>query len=267
LDWKGKRYYNGVRLTQTTTSCSAIALVGLLATAGPVQIPAAEPRLFPVRAAWTLPLNSGLTAPPAFSGTHGYFPLEDERLAAYDVVAGMLQWVVHARAASAPVAGGGLVYLAAADAVSALREDDGSTAWQVPLAEELSGRLVWDAGWLVAATKSGHVLALRASDGQLIWEHDAGARVHAPPAFGGDRVYVSLADSRLVALDVMDGTVAWERHLGGPPNDVLALDDRVYVGSDDNFFYCLRIKDGQIEWRWRTGGDVIGTPVADADRV
>ena len=59
---------------------------------------------------------------------------------------------------------------------------------------------------------------------------------------------------RVVALEVSNGTQVWERRLGGPPNDMLALDDRIYVGSDDNFFYCLLASNGDVAWRWRTGG-------------
>jgi outer membrane protein assembly factor BamB len=264
---KGKRYYNGVRLTGTTTSCSAVALSVLIGVALLADAPVVEPRLFPVRPVWTLPLESALAAPPGFSATRGFFPLEGERLAAYDVIAGTLQWLVPARTDWPPVAGGGLLFLVPGDRLVALHEQDGTVAWQVPLDEPLSTRVVWGAGWLITATRSGRVLAFRAADGELLWQRDSTGRVHAPPAFGGERVYLSLDNGRVVGLDVMNGAVQWERRLGGAANDVLALDDRVYVGSDDNFFYCLRTRDGEIEWRWRTGGDVIGTPIVSGDRV
>jgi outer membrane protein assembly factor BamB len=256
-----------VRLTETTTSCSAVALSVLLGVAVLADAPVAEPRLFPIRAAWTLSLESAFTAPPGFSETRGFFPIEDERVAAYDVIAGTLQWLVSARTEWPPVAGGGLVFLTPGDALVALHEEDGTEAWQVPLQEPLATRVVWGAGWLIAATRSGRVLAFRASDGELLWQRDSTGRIHAPPAFGGERVYISLENGRIVVLDLMNGEVQWERRLGGAANDVLALEDRVYVGSDDNFFYCLRTRDGEIEWRWRTGGDVIGTPIVNADRV
>jgi outer membrane protein assembly factor BamB len=224
-------------------------------------------RLFPIRAAWTLALDNALTAPPGFSETRGFFPIEGDRLVAYDVVTGTLEWIVSAQTEWPPVAGGDMIFLGPPGSLVALHEQDGTVAWQAALDEPLSNHVVWGAGWLVATTKSGRVLAFRAADGELLWEHEAGTRVHAPPAFGGDRLYLSLENAHVVALDLMNGEVQWERRLGGPPNDALVLEDRVYVGSDDNFFYCLRTKDGEIEWRWRTGGDVIGTPIAAADRV
>ena len=219
-----------------------------------------------MRPAWSLPLNNTLTAPPAFAAARGYFPLDGDRLAAYDVAAGTLQWIVTARTGAMPVVGDGLVFLVAPDALEARHEQDGSIAWRLPFAEPLVAPLVWDTGWLVASTAS-RVAAFRASDGELIWQREPGARIHAAPSFGGDRLYLSLEDARVLALDVADGTVVWEQKLGGPPNELLALDDRLYIGSDDNFLYALRTRDGLIEWRWRTGADVTGVPIVDRDRV
>jgi outer membrane protein assembly factor BamB len=125
---------------------------------------------------------------------------------------------------------------------------------------------VFDNGWLVVAL-SGTVLAVRATDGHVLWRHDVGSEVRARPALAADRVYVATADDRIVALQVQTGEELWARRLGGPPNDMLALDDRIYVGSDDNFLYCLKARDGEIDWRWRTGGDVIGVPVVDESRM
>jgi outer membrane protein assembly factor BamB len=101
----------------------------------------------------------------------------------------------------------------------------------------------------------------------VIWRRSLGAKLHAAPALAADRVYAPLEDGRVVALNVATGEPQWERKLGGPANDMLALDDRVYVGSDDNFLYCLEAPKGVVAWRWRTGGDVIGLPVIDEHRV
>ena len=55
--------------------------------------------------------------------------------------------------------------------------------------------------------------------------------------------------------------------LGGPPNEILALDDRVYVGAKDHFFYCLMARDGRVDWRWRIGGDIVGVATSDENNV
>ena len=220
-----------------------------------------------MRALWTLALNNPLTAPPAFSGTRAYFPIEGDLLAAYDLALGRQLWVVSARIVWEPAVGDGLLFLVESDGLAALHEANGSLAWRLPFAEPLASPLVWDNGWLIAAGASGTILAFRALDGELIWRRDVGSPVHAPPALAADRVYVPAQDGRIVALRVDTGEPVWERRLGGAPNEVLALDDRLYVGSNDNFFYCVRTSDGEVDWRWRTGGDVIGMPVVDEHRV
>lgn len=217
--------------------------------------------------AWTLELNNSLTATPAFSGSRAYFSIEDDRLAAYDMAAGTLLWVVPARPRFQPAVGNGLVFLVEQESLTALREEDGQAAWKVPVAEPPAVPLVWDTGWLIAATSAGTILALRAADGTLVWQRSLGSAAHAPPSLDVERVYVPLVDGRLVALRLDSGALAWQRKLAGAPNEVLALDERLYVGSNDNRFYCLRTGDGEVLWRWVTGGDVVGMPIVDERRV
>jgi len=228
--------------------------------------PLEPPRLFPLRLVRTLALNSALSMPPAFNESRGYFPIEGDRLAAYELDTGKELWTVPARTQSRPAAGEGLVFIAQPEALAALRETDGSEAWRLPLTDRLAAPLVWDNGWLIASITSGTLVAIRSSDGEVIWRQDVGSEIRARPALAADRVYVGGAD-RVIALQVESGERLWERRLGGPANDMLALDDRIYVGSDDNFLYCLMARDGEIDWRWRTGGDVIGVPLADDHRI
>jgi outer membrane protein assembly factor BamB len=224
-------------------------------------------RLFPVVPAWSEPLDKVVTAPPAFAGHLAFFPIEGEQVAAFDVDRGAPGWTAPGAPQSTPATGDGLLFFAEPSGITALRQDTGDVAWHLPFSEELAIPLVWDNGWLIVSDASGNVLAFRAVDGTLIWRAALGVRVHAAPALAADRVYVPLDDGRVVALDVSSGAQQWARRLGGPPNEMLALEDRVYVGSDDNYFYCLLAPNGEIAWRWRTGGDVIGVPVIDQHHV
>ena len=220
-----------------------------------------------MRSAWDLPLNNTLTAPPAMTGKLGYFPIEGDRLSAYDLEFGTLLWLVPTRAVWQPAVGDGLVFVVEPDALTAFNQQTGSLAWRVAFTEPLAVPLVWDNGWLIAATTSGAVLAFRATDGVLIWRYELEDGVHARPALAADRVYLSTNNGRIVALQVDTGARLWERRVGGQPNDVLALDDRLYVGSTDNYFYAIDSATGEISWRWATGGDVIGLPIADQRKV
>ncbi len=260
-------YYNGVASSRTTRCCSAVALILCSAIGVNAAKPSPPMSLMPTRQVWTLALNLLITLPPAYDESRVYLPIEGDRIAAYDFADGSLQWVVNAKPMSAPAAGGGFLYLVEADAIRALHAKDGTVAWKIEFSEPLVARLVWDNGWLVAATKSGSIVTYRATDGQQIWRHDLGSPAHAAPALAADHIYISTSDKRVVALDVTTGEPRWERRVGGAPNDILALDDRMYVGAEDDFLYCLMTKDGRVDWRWRTGGDVIGMPVADAQRV
>jgi outer membrane protein assembly factor BamB len=225
--------------------------------------------LFPVRSLWTLDLNNDLraSAPPAFDKTHAFFPIEGDRIVAYDLVTGQQMWIVQIAATGRPAASPDLVFVIESAMLDAVRVADGSMAWQLPFAEQLAAPLAWDNGWLVAATIEGDVLAFRASDGHPVWRRNIGSPAHASPALAADRVYVPTEDGRVVALRVETGARLWERRLGGAASDILALDERLYVGSKDNFFYCLKTTDGEEDWRFRTGGDVIGLPLVDEHTV
>jgi outer membrane protein assembly factor BamB len=216
---------------------------------------------------WALVLDNQFTAPPAYDDAHVFFSIEGARLVAYALPSGQQVWMVAARPQMEPAAGGGLLFLVEPDALVALHASDGSIAWELPFAEKLAVRPVFDNGWLIVSTEAGEILAFRAADGHLVWRRDMTSPSHAPPSLAADRIYVSASDGRVVALAVEDGEPLWERRLGGAPNDILALDERLYVGSTDNFFYCLMTEDGRIDWRWRTGGDVIGRPIADEHLV
>jgi outer membrane protein assembly factor BamB len=225
--------------------------------------------LFPIRPLWTLELNTDLRAlaAPVFDKTHAFFPIEGDRIVAYDLVTGEQMWIVPISATGRPAASPDLLFVVESASLDAVRVADGSTAWHLPFAERLAAPLAWDNGWLVAATIEGNVLAFRASDGHVVWRRNIGSPAHAPPALAADRVYVSTEDGRVVALRVDTGERVWERRLGGAPSDILALDERLYVGSKDNFFYCLKTKDGEQDWRVRTGADVIGMPIVDPHTV
>lgn len=268
-DWDTKRrYYKRCIVPRVTTSCSAIALCLLLTVITSAQPPAQPPLpLFPLQDAWNQPLGSIVTAAPAFAGERAFFPVEGGHLEAFDIAAGAPVWRADAAAATMPATGDGLVFAAGQDRLTALKQDTGEVAWQLPFAAALAVPLVWDNGWLIAADMEGTLFAFRATDGVLIWRQALGAHVHAAPALAADRVYASLDDGRVLSLDVASGERRWERQLGGPPNEMLALDERIYVGSDDNFLYCLMAGSGEVAWRWRTGGDVIGVPVVDESRV
>jgi outer membrane protein assembly factor BamB len=221
---------------------------------------------FPLAPSWRLSLNTQLTSPPLMAGSLGYFPLEGDRLAAYDLEHGTLLWLVSSKPRSQPAVGDGLVFVAEEAALIALSKDTGAVVWRIPF-EQPPGTLVWDNGRLIAATSAGGIWAFRALKGDLLWQRNVEGSVTTRPAVASDRLYVPIDDGRLVAMRTGTGEPLWERRIGGRPSDILALESRIYVGSTDNYFYAIDAFTGAIAWRWPTGADVIGLPITDGQRV
>jgi outer membrane protein assembly factor BamB len=266
-----------VALHRPTICCSAIALtIGCVAAFANAD-PEPPPSVLPAQLAWTLPLNNTLTAPPAYGGARAFFPIDGDRLVAYDLVSGRQLWLISAAVRSKPAIGEDLLFTietsqpdARADdqpAIIARRQADGSISWRLPLPEAFSAALVCEGGWIIVGTISGTVRALRASDGGVIWSANLPAPLNAPAAIGRDRVYLPLADGHVYALRLQNGEELWSQRLGDVPNEILGLDDRVYVGSNDKYFYALIAGTGVTAWRWPTGADVIGKPVVVGDFV
>jgi outer membrane protein assembly factor BamB len=271
LGLKDNRYYNGVSARWTTTCCSAVALgawIALATTAHAAKKSDQGPLPFwPVQPIWTLALNNELTDAPAFDEAHAYFPIEENRLVAYELTTGKQLWLVEARPQRAPVAGGDFVFIVEDDAIVAMKASDGTRVWRTAIDGTLAAPPVWSAGWLLVAVRGGAIVALRADDGRRIWRREVGVTVHAPPAISGTRVYLPLEDWRIVALRIEDGEPVWERKLGGTPDPILALDDRLFVSAADGYCYSIETDKGQVDWRKRIGAAAVGLPAVDEHRV
>jgi outer membrane protein assembly factor BamB len=220
---------------------------------------------FPAVTHYTLALNSQLIAPPAYDDSYGYFPIDFDRIVAYDLNLGKQLWLVSAKPLWAPAAGGGFLFIYQTDSLSAYRASDGSIAWTTPFPHKPVVAPLWDHGWLVVVTASD-VFAFRDSDGGLVWQQPI-AGVRAVPSIDEDRMYLSLVDGRVLALRLDTGARIWEQKVGGDPNAILARGARLFVGSTDNFLYCLKTEDGSKDWRVRTGADIVSQPIAEGDRV
>jgi outer membrane protein assembly factor BamB len=224
-------------------------------------------QLFPLATVWTLPLNNALTAAPAFDETRAFFPLEENQLAAYDLIGRTQLWIAPIGTTVEPVVGDGIVYIFEAAAITALHAESGKPAWRVPFSEMLAVPPTLADDLLITVTVSGDIAARRTRDGAVVWHQPLGAAANASPAVAGHRVFVPTTDSLVHSLDRETGTPQWKRTLGGPGNDVLAIGERLYLGSRDRYFYCLNASTGEVEWRWPTGANVIGKPVVDEQSV
>jgi outer membrane protein assembly factor BamB len=156
------------------------------------------------------------------------------------------------------------VYVAAGEAIHALRLADGSLAWRSP-AGALNGPPLAQNGWLL--TNAGNSLsARRAADGSTVWTVESGAQA-VPGAIAGDMVVTPLVDGRVVARDLLSGRVLWEQRLGGSPGQPAVIGEDIFVAASDRALYCLDAPDGDIDWRLWVGATIRGAATSDGERV
>jgi outer membrane protein assembly factor BamB len=235
-------------------------------TGAPATLPGTPipPPPAPSMIAWTVTLPAAPAVSPIIAGDTvvvSYLP---------GIVAGLSRedgrelWRVDLTPEQPLVADGSTVFVAAGEALHAIRLSDGSTAWHSP-SGTLTAPPVVKEGWLLAATK-GKLTARRAADGSEVWTVDSGVQ-REPAAISGDVLFISLAGGSLVARDLPTGRIRWERRLAGDPAEPLVFGDDVFVGASDKAFYCVDAKSGEVEWPMRIGATIRGRAAADNERV
>lgn len=223
----------------------------------PSALTASQPLPSVVR--WTVPIAASPAAPPVIDGEQIFVVLQSGVVASHRVSDGTLAWQASLRSNQPVAVEGGRVYVAAGEAIHALKAADGSQAWIAP-AGVVTAPLLAHEGWIIAATASG-LTAFRSSDGSTVWSRETSAQ-HTRPTIEGDNLYVPLDDGHLLALDLRTGGNRWVKHFKGAASEVLAFSDRIYVGSADKLFYCFDAADGELEWKTRIGAVLRGRPAA-----
>jgi outer membrane protein assembly factor BamB len=250
-------------VSRTTIYCVFLFGSVIAASDVPGDEKMAPPKL-PVAVVWTVDLGAAASVPPAIDGERIYVALRTGQLVAHRVADGRELWRANKTVTSPLAVGGGLVFVAGAEAIEALHAADGKTAWIVPRMK-IAAPLVAEGGWLVAVTDA-EVIAIRASDGEVVWRHSAGG-VILPPAIDGPRLYTGAGDGRVMAIELSSGEVAWEHYVPGGVTALAAHDGLVYVGAGDKDFYCLSARNGKESWPKRIGSIVTGRIAADDQRV
>lgn len=219
-------------------------------------------------ASWTVTLPSPAAGSLGFDTTQAYVPTRSSELVALSLEDGTVAWTVPLTdIVGPPATGDGLVFVAHARQVEALDARTAASRWRATVGGPVSAPLLWQNGWLLAATKQGDAIMFRAATGEVLWKQALGSAVRVQPAAADDRVYVLLEDGRVAALALATGKTIWEATLPGRGTMIYPLDDRIFVGSADKFFYCLAADTGKRKWRWRTGGTIVGTAAVDDDLV
>lgn len=238
-----------------------IQLAPLPATLPGTVVPIPTP---PSNIWWSVPIGAAPNASPVIAADHIYIGRLPGIVSAHHLSDGRELWSVEMNAEGPLAAESGLLFVASGEAVHALRETDGATAWRRPIGT-LSAPLLAKDGWIIAAGES-QLSALRAADGTPVWTQKSGPH-RERPAISGDMLFVPLADGRIEARDLSTGAVRWQRRLGGAPAEPLAAGDRLFFGATDKQFYSLDADSGEIEWQRREGATLRGRASTDGERV
>jgi len=241
-----------------------LALAQVAVPPAVVVPPAVAVPTLPSAVRWTVPISASPVAPPVIAKDQVFVVLQSGIVEAHRVSDGTTAWKVELRSEFAAAVDGDQVYIAAGDAVHALKATDGSELWLAP-SGSVTAPVLAHSGWVIAATEKT-LTAYRAADGTKVWSREIGEQ-RVVASIEADNLYVPLEDGRLVALDLRTGADRWIRHLTGPLSEVLALPEHVYVRSGDKHLYCFRASDGERDWRFLSGAVVRGRPAADDKRI
>ena len=213
---------------------------------------------------WSIAIAAAPTSSPLIAGEYVFLSTLPGLVTAYDLKDGREAWRETISAEQPLAADGTLVFVAAGEAVHALRQADGAVAWRRPTGAITAPPLVKD-GWVIVPG-GGKLFALRAADGSIVWSIDSGPQ-RERATIDGDTLFVPLASGRVRALELTTGTVKWEQRVAGAPAEPLVVGDRLYFGATDKYFYCLKTANGEQDWRVRVGAEIRGRAATDGNRV
>jgi outer membrane protein assembly factor BamB len=168
----------------------------------------------------------------------------------------------NARLGSAPVVGGGRVYVMDTQAViRAIDPQNGSTVWQRQLTNPqasartlFGGGVSYDNGRVYAVNGAGDAAALDAQTGNVIWQVRPGGPLRATPTIVADTVYVVSQDNQLFALSAADGTQRWVVSGSAESSGVFGAaspafgQSTIVAGYSSGELSAYRYENGQEVW-------------------
>ena len=154
-------------------------------------------------------------------------------------LAGMIQPIVYR----------GLVFVASQEGKAyAIREEDGSTAWEAELPAGVLATGAAADGVVVFGTVQGEVCALNLTNGAPVWTLATGRAITGAPCIVEDRIYVANHGGTVFALDLPTGRALWQsKALGAAVQGSLAANSNaVFVSAENLKVYRLDAADGRI---------------------
>ena len=198
-------------------------------------------------------------------------------------IAGSTQRV---RLASAPVVGGGRLYVVGSDGmISAFDAATGARAWAIAadVANDLrnvvfGGGVSYADGKVYATNGAGEVLALDAGTGAQVWKVKPAGPLRGAPTVDFGSVYVMTQDNQIIALNAADGKLQWQESAASTTSGVFGVaapaagQGTVIAGYSSGELVAYRYENGRSLWADALARTNISTQVGsltdiDADPI
>ena len=163
-------------------------------------------------------------------------------------------------------AGSGLVLAGTSEGrLIALKQEDGTVAWETKLSSSILSSPVVDNNLIVARTINERVYGISAFDGEIKWtisrtRPSLTQRGESKPLLVQGVAFVGFSDGTLAALDAESGRALWDFPISFPRgtneleglSDVdttpLLVNDSIYVSSYQDITHALNIPKQSITW-------------------
>jgi len=199
--------------------------------------------------AWTV--TAAPTLPPA-AGEGLVFFREKDAVVALRAADGSAAWrlPLDLALAAPPVWDNGWLILAGENGtIVALSAKDGRIIWRHDIGARPHARPALSADRVYVPVANARVIALRVESGEPLWDRHLGGDPNEILAFD-DRLYIGAKDKYLYCLDAATGVVEWRSMRTGA--DVIGLpafdDDQLYFVSLDNVLRAVSRRTGVQQW-------------------
>jgi len=241
------------------TGAAAVEGMPAVLPGTPIPSPEAPPDIL-----WSVQVAAAPATSPLIAGEYVLISHLPGVIAAHRVADGGQVWQADLNPEQRLVADKTMLFVAAGEAIHALRLHDGGVAWRAP-AGTLTAPLLAQDGWVIAAS-AGKLTALRTSDGSAVWTIEAAPQREAA-AISGNTLFVPSSDGYVRARDLGTGKPIWQERLGGAPGEPIVAGNSLLVGAADKALYKLDAATGEQKWRHRIGASIRGRAATDGERV
>jgi outer membrane protein assembly factor BamB len=187
-------------------------------------------------------------------------------LSAYALDDGRPLWRSEKTSLVQPVITGGLVVIATSEAVEALSEETGTTAWHTRIEANALPPTLHATAQLVVLVRGTQIQAW-GSGGSPAWQKILPSVPTTNVVAVSGSLLIGLRTPEIAALSAATGEIQWSAEVPAPPTALTLVEDRLYAPATDGRLSAYRIDSGlKLQWRYRAV-PAIGVAIVDEERV